>query len=101
MEKILNYGVELLAEEETPLPFLDLLNGKSLGLPWGSTVLVVTPTEEEGLVESLLALHRRGLAVSLVLTCVYRDFASLARRAKQIGVQALQITNEREMDVWR
>ncbi|MEJ2209097.1 MAG: hypothetical protein P8129_08695, partial [Anaerolineae bacterium] len=84
-----------------PLPFLELLNRQSVGLPWGSTVLVVTPTEEEGLIESLLLLRRRGLAVTLVLTCAYRHFAALARRAEQIGVQALQITSEREMDVWR
>jgi uncharacterized protein (DUF58 family) len=89
------------AGDGAALPFLELLNRRSLGLPWGSTVLVVTPTEEEGLVDSLLLLRRRGLAVILVLTCAYRHFNALARRAGQIGVQALQITSEREMDVWR
>ncbi len=93
--------IELVAEGEAALPFLELLRRKSLGLPWGSTVLLVTPTEEEGLLDSLLSLRRRGLAITLVLTCPYRHFISLARRAKQIGVQALEITTEREMDVWR
>jgi uncharacterized protein (DUF58 family) len=94
-------GSEAGAEDGGPLPFLELLNRRSLGLPWGSTVLVVTPIEEEGLIESLLLLRRRGLAVTVVLTCAYRHFDSLAHRAEQIGVQALQITSEREMDVWR
>jgi len=93
--------VELVSGGEAGTPFLELLNRKSLGLPWGSTVLVVTPTEEEGLIGSLLALRRRGLAITLVLTCAYRHFASLARRAEQIGVQALQITADRGMDAWR
>ncbi len=93
--------IELVAEGEAALPFLELLRHKSLGLPWGSTVLVVTPTEEAGLLDSLLALRRRGLAITLVLTCPHRHFASLARQAGQIGVQALEITTEREMDVWR
>ena len=93
--------IELAPEGEAPMPFLELLRRKSLGLPWGSTVLVVTPTEEEGLLDSLLSLRRRGLAITLVLTCRYRHFVSLARRAEQIGVQALEITTEREMDVWR
>jgi uncharacterized protein (DUF58 family) len=93
--------IELAPEAASALPFLELLRRKSLGLPWGSTVLVVTPAEEEGLVDSLLSLRRRGLAISLVLTCRYPHFASLAQRAEQIGVQALEITTEREMDVWR
>jgi uncharacterized protein (DUF58 family) len=92
--------IEVAAEEET-VPFLDLLNRKSLGLPWGSTVVIITAQEAEGLMGALLALRRRGLAVVLVLTCLETGFDLTAQRAGQIGVKALQIRSERDLDVWR
>ena len=92
--------VEVASEDET-LPFLDLLSRKSLGLPWGSTLVIITAREVEGLVDTLLALRRRGLVVILVLTCPDRDFEVTAQRAEQIGVQALRIWTEQDLDVWR
>lgn len=79
------------------LPFLDLLSQGSAGLPWGSTVLAVTSREVEGLMEALLALRRRGLAVLLVLTTPDRDIALTTARAGRIGVRAVQISSEREL----
>jgi uncharacterized protein (DUF58 family) len=92
--------VEVASEEQT-LPFLDLLSRKSLGLPWGSTLVIITAREVEGLMDTLLALRRRGLVVILVLTCPDRDFEVTAQRAEQIGVQALRIWTEQDLDVWR
>jgi uncharacterized protein (DUF58 family) len=92
--------VEVASEDET-LPFLDLLSRKSLGLPWGSTLVIITAREVEGLMDTLLALRRRGLVVILVLTCPDRDFEVTAQRAEQIGVQALRIWTEQDLDVWR
>jgi uncharacterized protein (DUF58 family) len=102
----LMHMLDLLARVETVsrdegVPFLDLLRRKSLGLPWGSTVVVVTSQDVEGLMDTLLALHRRGLIVVLVLTCRDASFALTARRAETIGVRALEVCSEREMDVWR
>lgn len=92
--------IEVAAEEQA-VPFLDLLNRKSLGLPWGSTVVIITAQEAEGLMGALLALRRRGLAVVLVVTCLETGFDLTAQRAGQIGVKALQIRSERDLDVWR
>ena len=83
------------------VPFLDLLNRYSMGLPWGSTVVVVTPREVEGLLTTLLALRSRGLVVILVVTCPDPGFAATIQRASQIGIRALEVASEREMDVWR
>jgi uncharacterized protein (DUF58 family) len=90
-----------VASEDDPVPFLDLLSRKSLGLPWGSTVLAVTPREVEGLMDTLLALRRRGLVVILALTCPDRAFNLTAQRADQIGIRALRLWSEQDMDVWR
>jgi uncharacterized protein (DUF58 family) len=90
-----------LAAEDKAVSFLDLLNRKSLGLPWGSTVVVITAKEAEGLMSTLLALRRRGLAIVLVLTCPETGFDLTAERAGQIGVEALRVRTERDLDVWR
>ncbi len=98
--------LDLLARIEMPpenggTPFLTTLGRRSLGLPWGSTVVVITAQEVEGLLDTLLALRRRGMLVILVLTCTDRGFGLTARRAEQIGIQTLQIWAERDLDVWR
>jgi uncharacterized protein (DUF58 family) len=92
--------IEVSPEDEAA-SFFAVLSRKSQGLPWGSTVVIVTAREEEGLLNALLALRRRGLGVILALTCPDRDFRLTAQRADQIGVQALRIWSEQDMDVWR
>ena len=93
--------IEVARSEGEGLPFQQVLSRGSLGLSWGSTVLVITPVEEEGLLDALLALRRRGLVITLVLTGPYRGFDETVQRAGQIGITALQILNQRGMDVWR
>jgi uncharacterized protein (DUF58 family) len=90
-----------VAPEGEAVPFLDLLSHKSLGLPWGSTMIVITSREVEGLLEALLTLRRRGLLVLLVLTLPERGFTSTAQRAAQVGISALRIWSEQDLDVWR
>jgi hypothetical protein len=87
--------------EDGAVPFLDVLNRRSLRLPWGSTVVVITAGEVDGLFDTLLALRRRGLLSILALTCPDRDFALTAERADQIGARAFQIWAEKDLDVWR
>jgi len=87
--------------EEGAAPFVQLLSQQSLGLPWGSTVVAITAAEAPGLLDTLLALRRRGLFVVLVLTDPQPGFDSTARRAEQIGVQTFRIWNERDLDIWR
>jgi uncharacterized protein (DUF58 family) len=92
--------IELMPEGDA-VPFLDLLNRHSMGLPWGSTMVVVTSREVEGLLNTLLSLRRRGLVVILVATCTDPAFTGTAQRAGQIGIRALEVVSERAMDVWR
>lgn len=82
-------------------PFLEMVNRKSLGLPWGSTAIVITARGVEGLFDILLALRRRGLSVILVVTCPGHEFPTTVRQGEQIGVQVLQISSDKDMDVWR
>lgn len=90
-----------LSPRDEALPFLDLLNRKSLGLPWGSTVIIITAQDVDGLLSSLLSLRRRGLAVILVLTCPDRNYALMVQQTGQIGVQTHRVWTEKDLDVWR
>ena len=92
--------VEVAAEGEA-LPFLETVSRESVGLPWGSTAVLITAQPGEGLFDSLLALRRRGLGVILVMTCPGRDVSLTIRRAEQIEVQAYYIEAERDLDGWR
>jgi uncharacterized protein (DUF58 family) len=88
-------------DTDEAVPFLDLLNRRTLALPWGSTVVVITPREVEGLFDTLLALRRRGLLPILVLLLPDPGFTLTARRADQIGAQAIRIWSEQDLDIWR
>ena len=90
-----------VASGEEAVPLLDLLSRRSLGLPWGSTVVAITSREVEGLMDTLLTLRRRGLMVILVLTSPDREHNLTAERAGQIGVRAVRIWTEQDLDVWR
>jgi hypothetical protein len=92
--------IERTGEEEA-VPFLDLLSRRTLALPWGSTVVVITPREVEGLFDTLLTLRRRGLLPILVLLLPDHEFTLTARRADQIGAQAVRIWSEQDLDIWR
>ena len=92
--------VEVAAEADAP-PFLEVISRESVGLPWGSTAVLITAQPSDGLFDSLLALRRRGLGVILVMTSPGRDVSLTIRRAEQIDVHAYCIESERDMDGWR
>jgi uncharacterized protein (DUF58 family) len=92
--------IERTGEDEA-VPFLDLLSRRTLALPWGSTVVVITPREVAGLFDTLLTLRRRGLLPILVLLLPDLEFTLTARRADQIGTQAIRIWSEQDLDMWR
>jgi uncharacterized protein (DUF58 family) len=93
--------IEIEMEEERSLAFLDLLRQGSMGLPWGSSVVVITPREQEGLLSALLTLRRRGLAVMLVMLDPGPEFVRTSERAEHIGIQAHRVASRQDLDQWR
>lgn len=93
--------VEVAPEGQSPALFHELLNRATLALPWGSTVLAITSRATESLLDALLLLRRRGLAVMCVFTYPDPDFAAFARRVEQIGVRPLRVWREHDMEVWQ
>jgi hypothetical protein len=67
-------------------PLATWLPDRFAALPWGATLIVVTPHLDE---ESLWALHnlyRRGNNVIVLLCAVQADFRTMAAKAERLGV---------------
>jgi uncharacterized protein (DUF58 family) len=98
--------LDLLARIETTeankaLPFTALLRQASLGLSWGSTLVIVTSKEDEALMPTIVHLRRRGFLAVLVMVDPDADFDQTMAHAQQIGVPAYRIVRERDLDVWK
>jgi len=76
--------------------FAELLHRDSAGLPWGTTLVIVTSQGDEGLAPALLALRRRGFLVVVILVDETRG-AGLIERA---GFSVLRIADERDLRRW-
>ncbi len=95
--------LEVLARAEmaptSPLP--GLLTTASAGLSWGSTVIVIIPGNEPALLPALLQVRRRGLYPVVIATDPLIPFHELRDELKQVGIPAVAVTQDRDMDEWR
>ncbi len=65
--RLLDILARVIAPAKPALPFLDLLRREIVHLPWGSTLVVITPRVDEGLFDCLFQARRAGLLPKLVL----------------------------------
>ncbi|MCL4489142.1 MAG: hypothetical protein M1570_13580 [Chloroflexi bacterium] len=95
--------LEALARAEmAPTALLPgLLTTASAGLGWGSTVIVIVPGDEPALLPALLQMRRRGLLPVVIATDPLIPFAGLRDELKQVGMPAVAVTQDSEMDLWR
>ncbi|MDH7485603.1 MAG: DUF58 domain-containing protein [Anaerolineae bacterium] len=82
-------------------PFAAWVQRASLPLPWGSTVVAITPGGDEETCRALHQLCRRGLNVVLVAVEPHGRFGLVRQRARQFGFTAFQVAYRRDMDRWR
>jgi uncharacterized protein (DUF58 family) len=69
---------------------------QSVSLPWGATVVAITGTPDEAVLETLLYLRRGGFAVSLVLVAPdSRDYPSAPA-----GVPVHLVHDEQDIEAW-
>jgi len=84
-------------------PFWPLVRGEIQRLPWGATLVVVTSSETDELLATVLPLRRSGFSVVLI----YVDYPSPAgfelarRRAAMLGMPAFRVWREDDGEVWR
>ncbi|MBU1879247.1 MAG: hypothetical protein KJ734_09890, partial [Chloroflexi bacterium] len=90
--------LDVLARIETAdtYPLAELLHRDSAGLPWGTTLVIVTSQQDQQLAPALLALRRRGFLVTVILV----DEAQGVGLAERAGFPVLRITDERALRRW-
>ncbi|HVC35492.1 MAG TPA: DUF58 domain-containing protein [Chloroflexota bacterium] len=91
--------VTVVAEQ----PFLPALRAEVKRLPWGATLVVVTPRETEELLETALPLRRAGFNVVLIYVDYPNPepFEAAHQRAAMLGMRAHRVWREEDVDVWR
>lgn len=83
------------------LAFADLLHQDRLQLTWGSTAIIISSHADDALFDNMLLMKRSGFHVMLILVDPQTPFANIKQRAKDVGIEAQQIWQERDLDVWR
>jgi uncharacterized protein (DUF58 family) len=94
--------LEILARVEglNETIFLASLRQEAVHLAWGTTVVIITSTESEELLKSLLLLKRAGFQVTLVLVqpaaYMYADEA----QGSGLGIPTFKIKREQDIEAW-
>ncbi|PKO23365.1 MAG: hypothetical protein CVU38_04400, partial [Chloroflexi bacterium HGW-Chloroflexi-1] len=97
--KVLERLARVQLAETTPLA--DWLPTAAQGLPWGTTVVTITPTGDEATCRALHRLLRSGLNPVLVVVEPHAQFGVVQERARRLGVPAHLIADEHALARWR
>lgn len=82
-------------------PLADWLPTATADLPWGATVVAVTPTGDEALCRALHRLRRAGLNPVLLVVEPYARFGIVQERARRLGVAAHPAWSEADLLRWQ
>ncbi len=87
------------AANEAVNTFAEYLRHESLRLSWGSTMVVVTGEERQGLIDTLIYMRQRGLAIALILIMPPPVSDDLQQRVAMLDVPIYRIWREEELEV--
>lgn len=79
----------------------DWLPSATAGLPWGTTVLVVTPTGDQTACAALQRLRRAGLNPVLVAVEPHAQFGVVEERCRRLGIIAYLVADEGDLKRWQ
>jgi uncharacterized protein (DUF58 family) len=79
---------------------LPLLQGQRYQLPWGTTLIVITGSANDELLEELYQARRSGQNAVLILAGGNTSEADARRRAKSFGIPVFPIGTERDLNLW-
>jgi len=97
--RILEVLARLQAGETYPL--VELLQRAVVNLPWGTTLLMITPNLDEALYEGLFQAQRAGLDIVLLPCGPVAHVQAAKQRAEYFGFGFYQIFTEKDLDLWR
>ncbi len=92
------YGASQSAGEDLPT-FADLLRRESMRLAWGSTVVVVSGEERHDLIDTLIYMRQKGLAIALILVMPPPVSTDLQQRVAMLDLPVYRIWREEELEV--
>jgi uncharacterized protein (DUF58 family) len=81
--------------------FGESLRHQRVHLPWGTTLTVITGNVEDSLLDELYQARRAGLSVNLVLAGMVPKSQEIIFRAGYFGIPVINISRERDLDIWR
>lgn len=83
------------------VPFHEWAQGASVKLSWGVTVVAITAQGDDRTCSTLHQLARRGLNPILIAVEPSANFGVVRRRAQQLGFQAFNISDRRDLSPWQ
>lgn len=83
------------------IPFVNWLPSATVGLAWGTTVLVITPVGDEATCYALHRLARAGLNPVLVVVEPHGQFGVVRERARRLGLSAHLVADEHDLKRWQ
>jgi len=90
-------GALARAQVSEGLAFVELLRTIRLRLPWGATVIAVTPQETTPLLDTLTILRRAGFRVVLIVVDRLARTSVLQQRARSLGFTAYGVWREEDL----
>lgn len=82
-------------------PLGELIQRETVRLPWGTTLLVLSPHLDEALFDGLFQARRAGLSAVLIPCGPVANFEAARSRAEHFGFPLYQVLSERDLDLWR
>jgi len=81
--------------------FLNRLRQEAVHLSWGTTIIIITSTQSEELLNTALLLKRSGFQVTLVLVqpAAY-SYPTIKRTAEGLGISIFKIKREKDIEAW-
>ena len=95
--------LDLLARVQTSpaRPLIDMLNKETPGLPWGTTVVIITGTIDDALFDSVFQIQRRGQNVVMVIAGHGGNIRTARQQARRFGFPLYSFPTEKSLDAWR
>ncbi len=82
-------------------PLTEMLNRETPGLPWGTTVVIITGCIDEALFDAIFQIQRRGQNVVMIIAGVGGNIKQARQQARRFGFPIYAFPNEKSLDVWR
>jgi len=79
----------------------EMLGNEYVHLSWGTSLILLSPSADDHLFDSIFQTRRAGMNVMLVLCGRVPTIRIIQQKALFLGIPSIHISNERDLDIWR